>query len=198
MSHINPKSIDDDLYSSLSIVRPPPEVMSLYIPTLTLDSELIVRSWATRLRPINGCCSIVANDYCSAIIKSQSSTSNGIVEALTHTTCRITPPSNIRLWENGIFTFHPHHIQENPCVYLGLEERIVGNNFGDVDLLLGGFDLKQPFTIYQKRQEYVIKQNKYSIVMSRSGMINGQERFERQEVPLSMSFSGISFDVSFA
>jgi hypothetical protein len=34
--------------------------------------------------------------------------------------------------------------------------------------------------------------------MSRSGMINGQERFERQEVPLSMSFSGISFDVSFA
>jgi hypothetical protein len=183
MSHINPKSIDDDLYSSLSIVRPPPEVMSLYISTLTLDSELIVRSWATRLRPINGCCH---------------STTNGIVEALTHTTCRITPPSNIRLWENGTFTFHPHHIQENPCVYLGLEERIVGNNFGDVDLLLGGFDLKQPFTIYQKRQEYVIKQHKYSIVMSRSGMINGQERFERQEVPLSMSFSGISFDVSFA
>lgn len=127
-----------------------------------------------------------------------------IVSGLSFTKCQVDPVpteqsmlSHIRLWENGTFTFQPRQIQASPCVFLGLDERRLGTDPEDVDLVQKGFDLKKPFTICETRQEYRIEQDGKQIVFPRTGMIRGRERFERQEIPLSLSFSDISFDVSF-
>ena len=127
-----------------------------------------------------------------------------IVTAKSFTHCRVEPVpteqsmmSHIRVWENGTFTFQPCQIQASPCVFLGLDERRVGGDPEDVDLAQRGFDLKKPFTIIETRQTYSVQQEEKQIVFPRTGMIRGRERFERQEIPLSLSFSNIAFDIMF-
>jgi len=127
-----------------------------------------------------------------------------IVTGLSFTKCQVDPVpteqsimSHIRVWENGTFTFQPRQIQAAPCVFLGLDERRVGTEPEDVDLALQGFDLQKPFTIVETRQTYSVQQEEKQIVIPRTGMIRGRERFERQEIPLSISFSDISFDITF-
>lgn len=119
-------------------------------------------------------------------------------------TCRVDPVpaeqallSHIRLWENGTFHFTPIEVGRSPTVYLGLQERFVDMSPGDVDLRKCGFDLTCPFTICETPRAYIVTQGDLVCELSRVGLIRGIQYVERQQVPLSLSFADLSFDVQF-
>lgn len=118
--------------------------------------------------------------------------------------CRVDPVSaeqsllsHIRLWENGTFHFTPVDVGRSPTVYLGLQERFIEMTPGDVDLRKCGFDLARPFTICETPRAYTVTQGDLVCELSRSGLIRGVQYVERQQVPLSLSFTDLSFDVRF-
>jgi hypothetical protein len=127
-----------------------------------------------------------------------------IVTPESFETCRVDPVSadqsllsHIRLWENGTYRFTPVDIGRSPSVYLGLQERFVGMTPGDVDLSKIGFEPTRPFTICETPRAYTVTQDDLVCEFSRVGLINGIQYVERQEVPLSISFADLSFDVRF-
>ncbi len=127
-----------------------------------------------------------------------------IVTPESFETCRVDPVSpkqsllsHIRLWENGTFLFTPIDLGRSPTVYLGLQERFVGMTPGDVDLRKCGFDLTRPFTICETPPMYTVVQDDLVCELSRVGLLHGVQYVERQQVPLSISFADLSFEVRF-
>lgn len=118
--------------------------------------------------------------------------------------CRVDPVppeqsllSHVRLWEPGTFHFTPVDVGCSPTVYLGLQERFVDLTPGDVDLRAVGFDLARPFTICETPRVYIVTQGDLVCELSRVGLLRGVQYVERQQVPLSISFADLSFEVRF-
>lgn len=127
-----------------------------------------------------------------------------IVTPESFETCRVDPVSadqsllsHVRLWEPGTFHFTPVAVGRSPTVYLGLQERFVDMRPGDVDLCKCGVDLTRPFTICETPRAYTVTQDDLVCELSRIGLIHGVQYVERQQVPLSISFADLSFEVRF-